>query len=64
MNNGVNYTIISRPSYITFEYPFCHEEVEVNFDEVDFKTDYWGDGAWCDCPECGKEVELDDYEYD
>ena len=48
MKNGVNYTIISRPSYITFECPFCHEEVEVNFDEVDFNTDYWGDGAWCD----------------
>ena len=60
----VNYTIISRPSYITFECPFCHEEVEVNFEEVDFNTDYWGDGAWCDCPECGEEVELDDYEYD
>lgn len=42
MNNGVNYTIISRPSYITFECPFCHGEVEVNFDEVDFNTDYWG----------------------
>ena len=41
MNNGVNYTIISRPSYITFECPFCHEEVEVNFEEFDFKTDYW-----------------------
>lgn len=64
INNGVNYTIISRPSYITFECPFCHEEIEVNFDEVDFNTDYWGDGAWCDCPECGEEVELDDYEYD
>ena len=64
MNNGVNYTIISRPSYITFKCPFCHEEVEVNFEEVDFNTDYWGDGAWCDCPECGEEVELDDYEYD
>ena len=45
MNNGVNYTIISRPSYITFKCPFCHEEVEVNFEEVDFNTDYWGDGA-------------------
>lgn len=64
MNNGANYTIISKPSYITFECPFCHEEVEVNFDEVDFNTDYWGDGAWCDCPECGEEVELDDCEYD
>nr|DAI04418.1 MAG TPA: cysteine-rich protein [Caudoviricetes sp.]DAK36862.1 MAG TPA: cysteine-rich protein [Caudoviricetes sp.] len=42
MNNGVSYTIISRPSYITFECPFCHEEVEVSFEEVDFNTDYWG----------------------
>lgn len=24
----------------------------------------FADGAWCDCPECGEEVELDDYEYD
>lgn len=36
----------------------------MNFDEVDFKSDYWGDGAWCDCPKCGEEVEFDDYEYD
>ena len=45
MNNGVNHTIISRPSYITFKCPFCHEKVEVNFEEVDFNTNYWGDGA-------------------
>ena len=29
MNNGVNYTIISSPSYIIFECPFCHEKVEI-----------------------------------
>lgn len=60
MSNGVNYTIIGRPSYITFKCPFCHGEVGVNFDEVNL---IWGD-AWCDCPECGEKVELDDYEYD
>lgn len=64
MNNCVNYIIISKPSYIIFECPFCHEEVEVDFNNVDFKTDCWRDGAWCDCLECGKEVELDDYGYD
>lgn len=63
MNNGVNYTIISKPSYIIFECPFCHKRVEVEFKEVDFKTDYCGDGVLCDCPECVEEVELDDYEY-
>nr|DAF61696.1 MAG TPA: Transcription elongation factor Elf1 like [Siphoviridae sp. ct1IF5] len=39
MNNGVNYTIVSvLPSYITFECPFCHEEVEVDYNDVDFKN--------------------------
>lgn len=41
MNDGVNYTIISMPYYIAFECPFCHEDVEVNFEEVNFKSDYW-----------------------
>lgn len=58
------YTIISKPSYITFDCPHCGESVETDFANVDYKTDYWGDGAWVDCPECGKEVELGDYEYD
>lgn len=61
---AIDYTIISKPSYIRFECPHCEEEVEVGFKEVDFKTDYWGDGAWVNCPECGREVELDNYEYD
>lgn len=61
---GVNYIITSKPSYITFECPFCHEEVDVDFDKVEFNTYYWRDGAWCDCPECCKKVKLNDYEYD
>ena len=61
---GVDYTIISKPAYVKFECPYCHEDVEVSFDNVDYKTDYWGDGAWVDCSYCEKEVELDNYEYD
>lgn len=62
---AVNYTIITKPDYITFECPHCHEDdVEVKFKDVNYKTDYWGDGAWCKCPYCGKEVELGDYECD
>ena len=61
---GIGYTIISKPHHIIFRCPHCKEDVEVMFEHVDYMTDYWGDGAWCDCPECGKEVELDDYEYD
>ena len=61
---SVDYIIISKPSYIKFECPHCHEDVEVDFEHIDFKTDYWSDGAWVDCPDCGKEVELDDWEYE
>ena len=59
----IDYMIVSKPSHIVFECPYCHEDVEVKFENVDYKYDYWGDGAWVDCPECGKEVELGGYEY-
>ena len=61
---GIDYVIVSKPSTIEFECPHCFNDVELPFSDVDFKTDYWGDGAYCKCPECGKEVELDNYEYD
>lgn len=61
---ATNYIIVSKLDYITFTCPHCHDEVEIPFSDVDYKTDYWGDGAWCDCLSCEKEVELDEYEYD
>lgn len=61
---AVDYTIISKPSSVVFICPCCDEEVEISFCDVDFKTDYWGDGAWADCPRCGEEIELGDYSYD
>lgn len=62
---GVNYTIFSKPSYIKFDCPYCGaKDVKENFLEVNYKTDYWGDGAFVDCPNCGEEVELGDYKYD
>lgn len=49
-----DYTINSIPYSITLECPHCGEEIEIPFDEVVFKTDYWGDGGSCNCPECEK----------
>ena len=62
--SAINYVIISKPDHINLCCPHCEQEVNIPFDEVDFKTDYWGDGAYVDCPECEKEIELGDYEYD
>ena len=64
MNKEVSYTIVSKPDYIIFDCPHCNERVEVPFDGVDYNTDCWCDGAWTDCPECGEEVALGDWEYD
>lgn len=63
-NVTTDYIIISKPAYVQFNCPYCHSEVKIPFNDVTYKTDYWGDGAWCDCPSCGEEVELDNYEYD
>lgn len=54
-NNPIDYTIVSKPAFINFICPLS---------DVDFKTDYWSDGAHCNCPLCDKEVELGYYDYD
>ena len=63
-NNPVGYTIVSKPAFVNFICHHCFNDVEAPFSDVDFKTDYWGDGAYCNCPLCNKEVELGDYDYD
>lgn len=61
----VDYIIISKPSHIIFDCPYCKtENIEVAFKEVKYNTDYWGDGANVDCPICGKEVTLGDWGYE
>ena len=58
-----DYMIISAPKYIIFTCPYCGEEVQVEFEKVDYLTEVWNDGAWVDCPECDKEVKLCNWEY-
>ena len=52
-HNPVDYTIVSKPAFVNFICPFCFNDVEVSFSDEDFKTDYWNDGAYCNCPLCG-----------
>ncbi len=64
IDHKTDYWIFSKPAYAIFTCPYCDNDVKLPFDAVDYNTDYWGDGALATCPECGKEVELGDYEYD
>lgn len=61
---STDYIIISRPAYVQLECPYCENVIENPFENVTYNTDYWGDGGYCTCPECEKEIELDGYEYD
>lgn len=56
--------IIQRPTDVVFDCPCCRNQVVVPFEDVYFNTDYWWDGAYVDCSECGAEIYLDDFEVD
>lgn len=56
------YKIISRPDHIEFMCPYCLEDVEISVEEL--KDDSVWELNECTCPECGKNVEMGDFEYD
>ena len=60
----VPFTIVSRPSYIHLYCPYCDEDIEINWEDVNAPeswSDYWDDIV---CPECGKTIKLGDWDYD
>lgn len=59
-----DFHISAAPVSIELECPFCHEKIEIPWKDLN-PPEYWGD-RWDDveCPECGKEIELGDYDYD
>ena len=59
-----DFTIVSVPAYIKVECPYCNEDIEINWHEID-APECWGD-QWPDieCPYCENEIELGDYDYD
>lgn len=58
-----DFTIISKPAYISFECPHCRRPAEIQWRDL-CVPEYWVDdwGAVL-CPYCEKEVELGDYDY-
>ena len=54
-----NFTIITIPDSIVFTCPYCKEDVEVKYRDLDLPA------VWeAICPECGKYVELGEYEFE
>lgn len=61
-------TIVRVPEYVTYECPYCGEEVEIDYDKFfyDMRRDCWpkwvGDSVIC--YECGAEFIIESVEVD
>lgn len=61
-------TIIQRPTDIRIDCPNCDYEIEISYSDFEdlmhsiYPCDWIGEKIVC--PECGKEIEIDDYEWD
>lgn len=59
-----DFRIVSRPVCISFECPFCEIEVEIPWKDVNVPKCWSDDWPDVECPSCGKEVSLGDFDYD
>lgn len=61
-------SIISEPSYIHVECPYCYCEIDINYGEFSSSmySSYWGDweGELITCEYCDKDFEIGDVIYD
>jgi uncharacterized Zn finger protein len=59
-----DFTIVSKPAWITFDCPHCGCKTEVPWRLVN-EPEYWGDD-WgeVECTVCGEWVQLGEYDYD
>lgn len=59
-----DFRIVSKPCAIAFDCPYCDGEIEISWEAAN-APEYWND-SWDDviCPNCGKKIELGDWEYD
>ena len=65
MNGDVEFTIVSQPSAIMFDCPYCgEEEVEIPWYRVNV-PELWTD-KWepIKCPVCKHEIQLGNWKYD
>jgi len=59
----VDFYINQKPTSISFFCPYCESYEEVSWNHVTV-PEYWGDDwGWVDCPYCGRQVKLGDYDF-
>lgn len=64
MCKGSDFTIVSKPDYISLQCPHCNEDISIPWNDVDVPECWADDWGYVECPECEKEIKLGDYDYD
>ena len=60
----IDFHIDVIPVSISLECPYCDSDIVLNWKDI-YVPGYWGDDwGTVECPACGKDIELGDYEYD
>ena len=59
-----DFTIVSKPSYISFECPYCKENIEIDWENIDDPESWSDPWGYVECPECKKMIELGNWDYD
>lgn len=67
INPKTDITIISEPTWVKFDCPFCGEEIEMLYSDfynlIRCEVCDWEYSKF-ECPECNKEIEVDDVNWD
>ena len=61
-NNKINFTIHMKPYEISLICPHCNTDIYVNWNEVDEPESWSDDWGSINCPCCGKEISLGNWD--
>ena len=59
-----NFIIVSVPDKISFLCPYCYQNVEIKWRDLNPPESWSDDWDNVICPECGEEIALGDWVYD
>lgn len=57
-----DFFIISKPTEIQLTCPYCNEEINIPWFDIDEPSDWGDDWGWVECPICNKVIKLGDHE--
>lgn len=66
LEEEIDFTIVTKPSHISLDCPFCGQGIEIKWDDVPNNYENWEAirGEEVECPECHEYIKLGSYDLD